>query len=243
MESVRNGFDRLLEVTFEWLPQLIGAVIIIIVGNMIAKALSKVVRRLLTGIQLDNKLHSSQGGSVIQRVVPNPTNLLEKVTYWLVFIGALSLGATVLGIDAINNLIYAVYGYVPQVVAALVIFLVGSSIAAAVAALVNNTMGDTPTGKMLASMLPVIVIAITVFAILDQLGIAPTIVTITYAVLLGSVGLGSALAFGLGGRDVAARLLETTYEKGQQSAAQMKADVARGKERAKQQTQAMKNRR
>jgi hypothetical protein len=73
---------------------------------------------------------------------------------------------------------------------------------------------------------------IAVFMILNQLRIAPEIVSITYAALLGSVALGSALAFGLGGRDVAARMLEDAYRKGQEQRGQVEHDVQLGKERA-----------
>lgn len=242
MDGLERGLDRAAERAIEWIPQLIGAVIIIFVGHLIAKAVSNAVRRLLVGAQLDTRLHAGQGGSVIQRAVPSPANLLVRITYWLLFAGAISLGATALGIDALNRVIGAIYGYVPQAIAALLIFLIGSAIAAGVTTLVRNTMGDTPTGKLVESIAPVIVIGVTTFMILDQLGLAPTIVTITYAALVGSVALGSALAFGLGGQQVAARMLEQTYEKGKQNAARAKQDVKVGKERAKQQLDQLKNR-
>jgi len=88
-------------------------------------------------------------------------------------------------------------------------------------------MGDTPTGKLAATALPVLVMAIAVFMILNQLKIATDIVTITYAALLGAVALGMALAFGLGGRDVASRMLEDAYRRGQDERARRRT-AARG---------------
>ncbi|MBA2568457.1 MAG: hypothetical protein H0V11_03830 [Actinobacteria bacterium] len=76
--------------------------------------------------------------------------------------------------------------------------------------------------------------------ILEQLKIAHDIVVTTYTLLLGAVALGSALAFGLGGRDVAARMLEGAYQKGQQNKEQIKQDFAQGKEQAKQEAQEKK---
>ncbi len=69
--------------------------------------------------------------------------------------------------------------------------------------------------------------------ILDQLNVAPAIVTITYAALVGSVALASALAFGLGGRDVASKMLDGAYEKGKDNVAQVKHDMNVGKNRTK----------
>lgn len=242
MERLQDALDGALASIVEWLPQLLGALIIILIGHWVAKALSRGVKAISRKFRIDDRLKAAQGGNVIQRAVPHPTGLLAKITYWLVFIGGVSLAATVLGIEALDRLVSAVYGYVPQIIAAIIIFMIGSAIAAGVTALVRNTMGHTPTGKVLETIFPLIVMGITVFAILDQLNIAPTIVTITYAALLGSVALGSALAFGLGGRDVAARMLESSYEKGRENIGQVKRDLKTGKQRAEAKAEKTKRR-
>jgi hypothetical protein len=76
--------------------------------------------------------------------------------------------------------------------------------------------------------------------ILDQLKIAEDIVVITYAALLGAVALGSALAFGLGGRDVARQLLEGAYQKGQENKEQFKRDLDLGMQRAREDAESVK---
>jgi hypothetical protein len=240
MDSVRNGVNRSLESAVAWLPHLLGALLILFIGAIVAKLLQKAMQGILSKADFDNRLHAGQGGNIIQRAVPSPARLLGSITYWLVFLGALSLAATALGSDALTDFIAAIYSFIPRLIVAILIFITGSAIAAGVATLVNNTMGDTPTGKLVESIAPVTVIGLTIFMILDQLGIAPVIVTITYAALLGSVALGSALAFGLGGRDVAARMLETTYTKGVANIGQAKADVSLGKERVKQKVDKVK---
>jgi hypothetical protein len=79
--------------------------------------------------------------------------------------------------------------------------------------------------------------AIATFMILNQLQIAPEIVTITYAALLGSAALAMAIAFGLGGREVASRMLSDAYDKGQEQRGQIKRDMEIGKERGKQEAE------
>jgi hypothetical protein len=81
------------------------------------------------------------------------------------------------------------------------------------------------------------VMGIAIFMILNQLRIAPEIVQITYTALIGALALGLALAFGLGGREVAAELLRGAYQKGQEHKGQVKADMQKGKERAQDQAQ------
>ena len=84
--------------------------------------------------------------------------------------------------------------------------------------------------------------AIATFMILNQLKIAPEIVTITYGVLLGSLGLGMALAFGLGGRETAARLVSGAYSKGQEQKGQVERDLEVGKQRGRDQAEQVKDR-
>ena len=137
------------------------------------------------------------------RAVPSPSNLLGSLTFWAVFLGALSIAVDVLGIAALEDLVHAVWAYIPNILAALLIFVVAGAVAGGLAALVDRTMGDTPTGGIVKVVAPVLVMAIATFMILDQLKIANNIVVITYAALMGAIALGLALAFGLGGRDVA----------------------------------------
>jgi hypothetical protein len=126
------------------------------------------------------------------------------------------------------------------VIAALLIFLVATAIAGGIAALVSRTMGDTPTGKVVGTVAPGIVMAIAVFMILQELQIAEGIVLITYAAIMGSLALAAALAFGLGGREVAGRMLEAAYVKGQESREQVRRDLQQGRENARSEMQSMK---
>ena len=107
----------------------------------------------------------------------------------------------------------------------MLIFVVAALVSGAVAAGVTKVMGNTPTGKIVAAVVPAVVMVIAIFMILDQLQIAEQIVTITFAAIMGALALGLALAFGLGGRDVAGRLLEDAYEKGRAAKDQARQDV------------------
>ena len=129
----------------------------------------------------------------------------------------------------------------PNLLAALLIFLVASAIAAAVATLVTRTMGETATGRIVRAVAPVLIMGIAVFMILDELEIAESIVVITYAALMGAIALGMALAFGLGGRDVASQMLQGAYVAGQRSVPQVRQDVQQGRDRAKQEAERLRD--
>ncbi|MBL8159532.1 hypothetical protein JNJ66_03685 [Candidatus Saccharibacteria bacterium] len=232
MDTLTRGLNRFFETIMAWLPNLAGALLVLILGSIIASVLASAVRKLLTRLELSERLHTGHGGSVLERAVPEPEKFLSKILYWAVMLGVISLAVSVLGIPALTNFVAAIYAYLPNVFAALLIFLVAGAVAAAVSTIAMRVLGDTPTGKIVATAVPFVVMGIATFMILDQLGIAETIVTITYAALMGAAALGLALAFGLGGRDVAAQLLGDAYRKGMEQRQQVKQDVALGRDRA-----------
>ncbi len=219
----------------EGLPRFLGAVAILIIGYLIAKAVAAAVHNLLGRAQLNQRLHNGKGGNFIQRAIPNPQGLLATIVYWIIFLFALSVAVSTLGIPVLVDFVRAIYAYIPNVIAALAIFMVAGTVSAAVSGLVATAMGDTPTGKVISTVVPVLIMSIATFMILNQLKIAPAIVTITYAAILGSAALGLALAFGLGGRDVASRMLQDLYDKGQRAKGQVASDAGTGANHAKQQ--------
>jgi hypothetical protein len=227
--SVDHGFS----VFFAWVPALIGAIIVLVIGYLIAKAVGKLVHRAAERAGLDRTLHSGPGGKVIEQVTASPSRLLGTIAFWAIFLSAISLAASVLHIKALTAFVGAVWGYLPNVIAALAIFIIAGLIATAVSALASRVMGDTGIGRVIALGAPILVMTIATFMILNQLKIAPAIVTITYAALLGAIALGAALAFGLGGREVAARMLEGAYTNVQQNKDQWKQDLDQGIGRAK----------
>jgi hypothetical protein len=225
-DSIQRGANEFAE----WVPRLLGFIAILIVGYFVAKIIGGLVARLLHRAGLDRTLNSGTAGTWVSKVTSSPSHLLGRIAFWAIFVGAISIALDVLGIAALDDFVAAVWAYIPNVIAALLIFLVAGAIAAGVAALVARTMGETTTGRVIATAAPILIMAIAVFMILDQLQIAPEIVTITYASLMGAIALGTALAFGLGGREVAAEILRGAYE-GQRE--QVKRDLRVGKERAK----------
>lgn len=232
--SIGGQVEDAFSVFFSWLPHLVGAIVVLALGYIIAKVVGNLVARLTGRAGLDHTLRDGPGGEFVGKVTSSPSRLLGSVVFWLILLGAISLAASVLGIAALTAFVGAIWAYVPNVLAALAIFLVASALAAGISTLVGRTIGDTPLGRIAGTAAPILIMAIATFMILDQLKIATTIVTITYAALMGAIALGAALAFGLGGRNVAERMLEGAYVAGVQNKEQMKRDWQRGREQASQ---------
>lgn len=228
-DSIRTGLNKI----FDYIPQVIGAILILIVGFIISKILQSAVRRILRRLRFDHALHTSPAGRYIVRVVESPSALAGQITFWVVFLVFISFAASALNIQVLNYILNGIYAYLPHIIAAVIIFLVASAIAAGGAAFIQRIMGRTALAKIIASVFPAIVLSIATFMILDELRIAPAIVTITYAALMGSLALGLALAFGLGGRDHAKALLDQAYSAGQRNAGNVKAEASRASRNAR----------
>lgn len=212
-ESLQQALDDLIG----FLPRLIGFLIILLIGLLVAKALEKLVAVGLEKVGADKALRSGTSGEYVQRLLPNvsPSDVIGRVVFWFVFLGALSIAISSLGLAVLNDFVADVFNYLPNVIAAILILVLAVPIAGGLAKLADRAFGDTPTGKLMTTAAPVLVMGIAVFMVLNQLRIATDIVTITYAALMGAAALGAALAFGLGGRDVASRMLEEAYRRGQ----------------------------
>lgn len=230
-ESFQNTTDGI----FAFLPNLLGFLVILLVGFIIAKVISGLVGKLLEKAHLDQRLQESSGSRYVDAVLPgaSPANGIARVIFWLVFVFFITAAIGALGIPAATSFMNDVLAYLPNVIVAILIFLVAALLSGAVAGAAVKFMGDTPTGKVVGAVAPAVIMTIAFFMILEQLQIAPEIVRIAFTAIMFALALGLALAFGLGGRDLAADLLRQARDKGTQAVDQAKQDARVGTERAR----------
>ncbi len=233
--DLAGSLQQALTDVLRFLPNLIGFLVILVVGYAIARVVKSIVARLLGRLHVDQRLHESPAGEYVEKFSPgaSPSRLVGGVAFWIIFIFALTAAIGALEIPAVTAFMNQVLAYLPNVIVAVLIFVLAAAIAGAVGGLVHRTMGDTPTGDLLRSAVPALVLSVAFFMILTQLNIAPEIVQILFTAIVGALALGLALAFGLGGRNVAARILEEAYERGQEQRDQVRRDVETGKERGR----------
>ncbi len=210
-DSVQNALNR----TVSYLPQIIGALLILLLGHIVARVLQGIVTRVLDKIRFERALAISPAGRYVARFIEKPGALIGRVVYWIVFLLFISAAVSTLNIPALNTIVAGFYSYIPKILAAALIFLVASAITAGAEKFVKRVLGEGPMAGLIGAILPAITMSIAVFMILNQLQIAKDIVNITYTAIMGSLALGLALAFGLGGRDVAARILSQAYDAAQ----------------------------
>ncbi len=235
--DVGNSLQQGLDKFFGFLPNLLGFLVILVVGYIIARVIRKILDKVLEKSKIDEHLSKSKGGEYVEKVSPGgkPSKFVGRIVFLLIMLFVLTAAISALKIPSVTVFMNQVLAYLPNVIVAVLIFVVAAAISGGIAAAVTKAMGDTPTGKLAATVVPGIIMAIAIFMILTQLQIAPTIVMITYAALLGMLSLAGALAFGLGGREVAAQIWSQAYDKSQDAKEQAKADLSTGKDRAQSQ--------
>src|SRR5919112_1561021 len=181
-----------ISVFLSYIPQLIGAIIILLVGYIIAKVLQAVLGRVLQAIGFDGWMERGGIKQFFDRAETNqtPHSILGKLVFWFVFIIAITMAADALGIHQVSAVLAQLIAYIPNIIAAILILVLAA---------------------LLANFLAIIVYA--VFAALTQLGIAVQLTANTFLIVLGAVALAAAIAFGIGGREVARDILEKAYNR------------------------------
>jgi uncharacterized oligopeptide transporter (OPT) family protein len=197
------------------LPALIGALVILFAGYLLAKVLERLVERALRRIRLNSML---ERGGVIQAVERsgthlNPTRVLANLIFWLVMFAVILLAANALGLDSLANVVSTLVSYIPSVIAAIVIILLGIVLGGFVGGLIGASAGAVHGGRVLARIGRGGVILLAIFMALQELGIATDIVTTAFAILFGAIALALALSFGLGNRELAAEITREWYER------------------------------
>src|SRR5215212_11557409 len=143
-DSVQHGFT----VFFGWVPALLGALAILLIGYIVAKVVAGLVRRVTQRAGLDRALHGGPGGNYISRVSSRPSKLVGTLAFWAIFLAAISLAATALGIEALSSFIATVWAFLPNVVVAFLIFLVAGALAAGVSTLAARVMATPASARL-----------------------------------------------------------------------------------------------
>jgi small-conductance mechanosensitive channel len=212
MQAVTQSLSDGLSAILGALPALIGAILILVVGFIIAKVLQGIVTRVLQSMGFEGWMESGGIKQFFDRSQTNqtPLSILGKLIFWLVFFIAITMAVDTLGISAISDVLAQFIAYIPQIIAAILILVLATLLANFVAGIVRGATGSSIAGSV--AQYGIIVFA--AFAALTQLGIAPELIAPTFLILLGCVSLAAAIAFGLGGQGVAQQIVEDGYQKG-----------------------------
>jgi small-conductance mechanosensitive channel len=207
MQSLQQGLSDF----FAYIPQLLGAIVILIVGYIVARILQSVVARVLQAIGFDRWMERGGIKQFFDRAQTRetPATVLGRLVFWFVFIIAITMAADALGIRQVSEVLAQLIAYIPSIIAAILILVLAALLANFLAGVVRGATGS----DLLANIARYAIIVYAVFAAVTELGIAVQLTAPTFLIILGAVALAAALAFGLGSREVAKDIVEKAYER------------------------------
>lgn len=211
------------------IPQVVGALIIIVIGWIISNILARIIREVLERIgadrafaKLGNDVYGERSRSFLPSVVA------AEIVKWIVRFIFLVAAANVLGMPQISLLLNQVLLWIPNLIVAAVILLLAPLLARFVRGGIEVAAGEMgfSNGRLLGRVAEIAIIAFAILIAVNQLGIAADLINILFIGIVAALALAFGLAFGLGGRDVAARLTEQWYAGASSAASKVKDTVA-----------------
>ena len=197
-----------------FVPRLIAAAIIFAVGFVVALLLRQVIHRLLVSLHSDRLSQRIGAAEMLRNAgMPAAELLIAKIVFWIVWIGFMVSAVDTLQFAPFQGLVDEFFRFVPRFLIALLVFTLGFLIGNFLwrAALLAAVNAGIPGARLLSGALRLLVIGIGVVMALEQLGLATGVVLTAFAITFGALMLGTAIAFGLGGRDAAKHLLERQF--------------------------------
>ena len=232
-DALLLAFSDALRTFFAFLPRLLGAVVVLIIGLFVGRAVAALVTRLLRMVGFDRIADRAEIDDFLRNagVRMDPAAVMGELAKWFVYLIFFQVAASTIGVPELTAILNQIVGYIPRIVVALAILLVGALAANFLAGLVRGSLVSARVGNasLLASIVRWGVVAFATVAALSQLQIAPEIVNTLWTALIGGLGLGLALAFGLGAREAAANVATGQMIKGDiQPGMQIGMDGAQG---------------
>lgn len=214
-DSIRTSVTTALSRLLGFIPNLIGALIIIIVGWIIAGIVAKIVTAVLRKLPLQRAADSIGITGFMERsgVRQDLAGIIGAIIKWYIRLIALEAAFDALGIPQVAQLFNTVILFLPNLIVALVIVFVGLLLGRFVSNLVRGVISGSGAGspEVFATITYYAIVGFAIFMALSQIQIAPSLLNILFTGLVGALTIAVGLAFGLGGRETAARMLEDWY--------------------------------
>src|SRR5215208_1577340 len=216
------------------IPKVVGFVVILIIGWLIASALAKVVAAVLRAVKFNDLAQRAGLTGFVQQMglKTDAAGFVAMIAKWFVRLIVLVSAFDALGLPAVSQVLQQLLLWLPNLVVALIALVIGGLAANALARLVRGGAAEAGLGNpdLLSNIARIAVWAFAIVVAVNQIGIATTLINTLFMATVGAVALALGLAFGLGGRDTAGQLVRDWYERSQNAGPKL-ADAAQAVQR------------
>jgi hypothetical protein len=210
LHEIARGFAH-------FLPRLIVMLVLALVGWIIAYVVKAALRSILRLIKFD-KLSENAGASQLltMAALPSATEVLSRFVFWVTWTGFILLGVHALGILGLQEQVAKFFLFLPRVFVAIFIMFLGLLAASffSRAALLAAVNANVPSPRVLSIAIRSIIIVFVLSIVFEELGLAEQSMLVAFGIAFGAIMLGLAIAFGMGGRNLAKRFLEKKFVRG-----------------------------
>ena len=211
IQSTINAFGSALSGVFSFIPRLVGFLVILLVGWLVGIAVDKALTLLLRKVGFE-RLSNRIGMTNLERRMGmrmDSAQLLGRVAFWFIFLLFLVPATDALGLPTVSSTLTGLVDYIPNIFVAILVLFLGTLLGVFVGDIIRGTTTASKMGNpnMLGTIARWSIIGFACLIALEQLQIAPSLITVLFTAIVGGLALAFGLSFGLGGRESAQRLL------------------------------------
>ena len=213
---VKGAWDAFATKITIFLPKLIGAIIIFVLGLLVARLVKYAVEKLLRLVRLDTAGEKTGLIEFLRKgnIFKTPSEIVGSLSYWFITILVIIATLDALGLPIVSDILNNVFLYMPNVVAAIIVLILGILFGNLLSAVVRTASSNAGLAAAdgLGKTAFVSIISFSAAIALVQLGIGAEVVSAAFVIAFGAAALAAGLAFGLGGKDLAADYLKRWLE-------------------------------
>ncbi len=219
--AIMSSLAAAMALFFSAIPKILGFLIIVLAGWFIASLVERGIAAILRSIRFNDLAQRSGLADFVNKMGTNtdPAGMIGAVVKWFIRLIALVVAFDALGLPAVSDVLRQLLLWLPNVVVALVVLVIGGLAARALSNVVRGAAAEGGLGNpdFLAKVASTVVWAFAIVVAVNQLGIATTLVNTLFMAVVGAAALALGLSFGLGGRETAAEIVRNWYGRAQQN--------------------------
>ena len=216
-----TSFTTALSLFLAAIPRIIGFLVILVIGWLISGVLAAAVAGLLRAVRFNDLAQRSGFSGFVHNmgVRTDASGLLANIVKWFIRLIVMVVAFDALGLPAVSSILQQFLLWIPNLVVAVVVLVIAGLAANALGNLVRGSTAQAGVGNpdLLATIARVAVWGFGIVIAVNQIGVAQTLVNTLFMGFVGALALAAGLAFGLGGRDTAAQIVQSWYRQGREA--------------------------
>ena len=216
-EILRNTFQTLIDQFVEFVPRIMGALVILLIGVGVARLMAFIVQRILGRVGFDKIGQRLNEISIIKQLGTEIklSEIIAKVLYYFILLVFITAATETLGVAAITEMVSSLVNFIPKLIAAAIMLQVGVLLADTLRGTVLGVCQsfNISSGRLLSTIVFVFFLIVTIISALGQAGINTELLESSFNLIIGGVIFAFALGYGIASRDVMANILSSFYTK------------------------------